>query len=167
MPRSSSRRPIACRNLVSDVVETAVIFVPGEEEHDLNQVVRGAMSLIRAEVEAKEVSVLLELAKDLPSLTMDVGNMKRAILQIAANALEAMPSGGTLELKTSAKDNWVELQINDNGKGIPPAFCPGYSRLFSPPSRPAPAWACPSFTKSLPSTGAKLPLKARKMSALR
>ena len=144
------------QELVSDVVETAVIFVPGEEEHDLNQVVRGAMSLIRAVVEEKEVSVLLELAKDLPSLTMDVGNMKRAVLQIAANAIEAMPSGGTLELKTSARDSWVELQVNDNGKGIPPAVLPRIFTAFFSTKPTGPGMGLPIVHKIITQHGGKI-----------
>ena len=149
------------QELVSDVVETAVIFVPGEEEHDLNQVVRGAMSLIRSVVEEKEVSVLLELAKDLPSLTMDVGNMKRAILQIAANALEAMPSGGTLELKTSAKENWVELQINDNGKGIPPAVLPRIFTAFFSTKPGGPGMGLPIVHKIITQHGGKIAIDSK------
>ncbi len=119
------------------------------------------MSLIRAEVEEKEVSVLLELAKDLPSLTMDVGNMKRAILQIAANAIEAMPSGGTLELRTSAKDNWVELQVNDNGKGIPPAILPRIFTAFFSTKPTGPGMGLPIVHKIITQHGGKIAIESQ------
>ncbi len=110
--------------MVKEMVETTVIFIPRKEEQDLNQVVRGALAIIHATLEEKQVNLQLVLAKHLPPLIMDVGNMKRVILQLVTNALEAMAVGGTLEVRTSSKEGSVELQIRDNGKGIPSAILP-------------------------------------------
>jgi Na+/proline symporter/signal transduction histidine kinase len=110
--------------MVKEIVETAVIFIPREEEHDLSQVIRGALGIIKGSLEEKRVGLKLELSKDLPALVMDVGNMKRVILQLVANALEAMAPGGELALRTSVKDGWVELQISDTGRGIPENMLP-------------------------------------------
>jgi sigma-B regulation protein RsbU (phosphoserine phosphatase) len=111
-------------HLVKEMVETTVIFIPREEEQDLNQVVRGALAIIRATAEEKRVSLRLNLAKKLPPLIMDVGNIKRVILQLVTNALEAMAPGGTLEITTSSMEEMVELEIKDDGKGIPAAILP-------------------------------------------
>ena len=110
--------------MVKEIVETTVIFIPREEEHDLNQVMRGAMAIVHAGLEEKKVNLQLDLAEKLPPLIMDVGNMKRTILQLVTNALEAMAVGGTLEVGTSSREGFVELVIRDNGKGIPPAILP-------------------------------------------
>jgi phosphoserine phosphatase RsbU/P len=111
-------------HLVKEMVETTVIFIPREEEQDLNQVVRGALVIIRATVEEKGVKLRLNLAKKLPPLIMDVGNIKRVILQLVNNALEAMAPGGTLEITTSSGEGMVEMQIKDDGKGIPATVLP-------------------------------------------
>jgi phosphoserine phosphatase RsbU/P len=111
-------------HLVKEMVETTVIFIPREEEQDLNQVVRGALGIIRATVEEKRVNLRLDLAKKLPPLIMDVGNIKRVILQLVNNSLEAMAPGGTLEIKTSSVAGMVEMQIKDYGKGIPATILP-------------------------------------------
>jgi signal transduction histidine kinase len=110
--------------MVKEIVETTVIFVPREEEQDLNQVLRGALAIIRASLEEKRVDLQLDLAKKLPPLIMDVGNMKRVILQLVTNALEAMAPGGILGLRTSSSEGLVELQVKDNGRGIPAAILP-------------------------------------------
>lgn len=110
--------------MVKEIVETAVIFIPREEEHDLNQVIRGALGIIKGSLEEKRITLKLELGMDLPALVMDVGNMKRVILQLVANALEAMAPGGELALKTHVKDGWVELQVVDTGRGIPEDMLP-------------------------------------------
>jgi signal transduction histidine kinase len=45
-------------------------------------------------------------------------------MQLVANALEAMAPGGVLTLRTFPQDDWVVLQVADNGCGIPPAILP-------------------------------------------
>jgi sigma-B regulation protein RsbU (phosphoserine phosphatase) len=111
-------------HLVKEMVETTVIFIPREEEQDLNQVLRGALGIIRAALQEKQVNLRLDLAKQLPPLIMDVGNIKRVILQLVNNSVEAMAVRGTLELRTSSQEGVVELQIRDDGKGIPPTILP-------------------------------------------
>jgi sigma-B regulation protein RsbU (phosphoserine phosphatase) len=149
------------QQMVSDIVETAVVFVPGEEEHDLNQVIRGAMSLLRTAVKEKEISVVLELAKNLPSLSLDVGNMKRAILQVVSNALEAMSTGGTLQLKTSIKDETVELQINDSGKGIAPDILPRIFNTFFSTKPSGPGIGLPIVHKIITQHGGKIFIESK------
>jgi signal transduction histidine kinase len=42
--------------MVREIVETTVIFVPREEEQDLNQVVRGALAIAHAQIQEKKLS---------------------------------------------------------------------------------------------------------------
>jgi signal transduction histidine kinase len=149
------------QQMVNDIVETAVVFVPGEEEHDLNQVIRGAMSLIRTDIKEKNITVELELAKKLPSLSLDVGNMKRAILQVASNALEAMLAGGTLQIKTSVKEDSVELQINDNGKGISPDILPRIFTAFFSTKPSGPGIGLPIVHKIITQHGGKIFIESK------
>jgi phosphoserine phosphatase RsbU/P len=111
-------------SLVKEMVETTVIFIPREEEQDLNQVVRGALGIIRATVEEKQANLELNLARKLPPLIMDVGNIKRVIIQLVNNALEAMAPGGTLKIDTTSREGVVQIRIQDDGKGIPATILP-------------------------------------------
>jgi signal transduction histidine kinase len=144
------------QQMVNDIVETAVVFVPGDEEHDLNQVIRGALSLIRTDVKEKKITLELDLAKQLPSLSLDVGNMKRAILQVASNALEAMSAGGTMQIKTAIKDNEVELQIKDTGKGISPDILPRIFTAFFSTKPSGPGIGLPIVHKIITQHGGKI-----------
>jgi two-component system sensor histidine kinase HydH len=53
----------------------------------------------------------------------------QALLNILLNAIEAMASGGTLRVRLADGPAWVELAIQDNGRGIPPEHL---GRLFDP-----------------------------------
>lgn len=110
--------------MVRDIVETTVVAIPREEEQDPNQVVRGALGILKENFEQKKIKLRVTLAADLPPLIMDVGNLKRALLQVMANALEAMPDEGLLEITTAHQNGMIVIRIVDNGKGIPAAILP-------------------------------------------
>jgi signal transduction histidine kinase len=110
--------------MVRDIVETTVVNIPKEEEQDPNQVVRGALGILKGTFEEKKIKLKVNLAADLPPLTMDVGNLKRALLQVIANALEALPEGGSLEIVTAHQNDMILLHIEDNGRGIPAKILP-------------------------------------------
>jgi PAS domain S-box-containing protein len=51
-------------------------------------------------------------------ITVDVGRIKRVFLNMIKNAIDAMPKGGTLTIKSRKADNNVEFTFSDNGTGI-------------------------------------------------
>ena len=55
--------------------------------------------------------------------------LHRAFQNLVLNALDAMPAGGTLTLRTSERSGHVLIEISDTGKGLTPEEC---SRLFTP-----------------------------------
>jgi signal transduction histidine kinase len=59
----------------------------------------------------------------------DADRMVRALLNIAANAVDAMPSGGTLTVRSRVRGEHVELDVQDTGHGIAPELLP---RVFEP-----------------------------------
>jgi len=72
------------------------------------------------------------LARDLRytgPVEVDLDRLKRALLNIANNALDAMEAGGTLNLTSRLVDGQLELTLADTGHGIPEDLLP---RLFEP-----------------------------------
>jgi two-component system sensor kinase FixL len=57
--------------------------------------------------------------RDLPSITVDVDKMKQLILNLAKNAVDAMPKGGKLSFVGSAQNGVILLEVSDTGAGIP------------------------------------------------
>lgn len=75
----------------------------------------------------------LKLEKDLPLVPIDVDSLRRVLINIIKNAIEAMPDGGTLEIRSKCEKKVVIVEVNDTGIGIskdelPYLFEPHYSR---------------------------------------
>src|SRR6202011_4637355 len=69
------------------------------------------------------------LSEALPEIDADAVLLHRAFQNLVLNALDAMPSGGTLTLRTSERGANVLIEISDSGAGLTPEEC---ARLFTP-----------------------------------
>lgn len=66
---------------------------------------------------------------DLPDINADPDLLHRVFSNLLLNAMDAMPSGGTITLRTRDVENRVQIEIADSGTGLTPEEC---SRLFTP-----------------------------------
>lgn len=99
---------------------------------NLNDVVRGVVKLFEAQFGAvgrPPVTPELHLDENLPAIQADQAMLHRAIENLVLNAMDAMPSGGVLMLRTSHQNGGVHLEVSDTGTGLTPEEC---ERLFTP-----------------------------------
>ena len=83
---------------------------------------------VSLEAERSNVTVKVDCATDGPEINADPGMLRQALLNLALNACQAMPTGGTLRLSCrTASRNRVEIDVEDTGVGIPPEHL---SRIF-------------------------------------
>jgi len=62
-------------------------------------------------------------------LIFDYEKLKRVMFNLAQNAIAAMPDGGSLSISNQLNNGYIEFQIKDTGKGIPPRFI---NKIFDP-----------------------------------
>ena len=86
---------------------------------NLTQCITGMLQLIIADGVKNDVFVDTHF-EDKSLIMIDKGEIRQLLLNLARNAIEAMPGGGTLTIKTWEANNKVTLQVQDEGKGIPP-----------------------------------------------
>ncbi|HXG85682.1 MAG TPA: ATP-binding protein [Pyrinomonadaceae bacterium] len=67
---------------------------------------------------AQTVEIGEELDDDLPLVSMDEEQIKQVLLNLAINALQAMPEGGRLVFRSSQKDETLFLETEDTAGGI-------------------------------------------------
>ncbi len=99
---------------------------------NVNNVVRGVVKLFEAQFGAvgrPPITPELHLEDGLPTIQADATLLHRAIENLVLNAMDAMPAGGVLMLRTAHQNGDVELEISDTGSGLTPEEC---ERLFTP-----------------------------------
>src|SRR5262249_3472549 len=98
----------------------------------INEALRDAMRLFEPQFNAvgkPPVATELFLAESLPEIDADPDLLHKAFQNLILNALDAMPSGGTLKLRTADNEGKIRIEVSDTGKGLTPEEC---SRLFTP-----------------------------------
>jgi signal transduction histidine kinase len=75
------------------------------------------------------VRLKVSVAENLAPVQVDATQMEMALFNLVTNALDAMPTGGTLSIAATARPGGVRVEISDTGSGIPPAVI---DRLFEP-----------------------------------
>jgi two-component system, NtrC family, nitrogen regulation sensor histidine kinase NtrY len=105
---------------------------PQLERVDVNDLVRRTMRLFEAQFHAEgrpAIEAQVECAADAGFVEADPEQLSRALQNLALNAIDAMPSGGTLRIRTARRDGTVEIDISDTGQGLTKEEC---ERLFTP-----------------------------------
>jgi signal transduction histidine kinase len=88
---------------------------------DMNDLIRETIALARDDLEAASVSVELELASQVPLISGHRGQLQQVILNLVANAAEAMHTVTERVLRIGSKpfgSNNVEVTVEDSGTGI-------------------------------------------------
>jgi signal transduction histidine kinase len=85
-------------------------------------IIRKAVSVIAANQLAENIEIVQQLDQGLPKVKVDENQLVQVILNIALNAIESMPEGGTLTVSTCRQETDEEgdvfVTIRDTGAGI-------------------------------------------------
>jgi nitrogen fixation/metabolism regulation signal transduction histidine kinase len=98
----------------------------------VNELLRGVTKLFQAQLQAPgraAIDCKLDLAESLGTIAADPDLLHRALSNLVLNAMDAMPNGGTLSLRSRRDDGKVILEIADTGSGLTPEEC---ERIFTP-----------------------------------
>lgn len=97
----------------------------------LNELVQKVAALHAAQLNdpTKPVKLELHLDNSLAAIPLDADLFHRVLSNLVLNAVDAMPEGGTLTIRTSAAGERARIEISDTGSGLTPEE---RDRLFTP-----------------------------------
>ena len=110
---------------------------PQRRPTQVNDVVHSVLRVFHAQLHNNElenndkdkIAVRTELADALPEISADPDLLHRALQNLVLNAIDAMPQGGELTIRTAILRDRIEISVSDTGSGLTQEEC---GRLFTP-----------------------------------
>src|ERR1700685_333205 len=118
--------------IISRFSEFSRMPQPQVQQTQLNDIVENVGRLFQAHLRAPEhapIECKLELAEPVEPIAADPDLLHRALSNLVLNAMDAMPQGGTLTLRTRQNGDFSYVEVADTGIGLTPEEC---ERLFTP-----------------------------------
>src|SRR6266403_1286731 len=118
------------KTIISRFSEFSKMPQPQRRPTQVNDVVRSVLRVFHAQLQEKnQMKVRTELADSLPDISADPDLLHRALQNLTLNAIDAMPQGGELTIRTGTLGDRVEISVSDTGSGLTQEEC---GRLFTP-----------------------------------
>lgn len=116
-------------SVVRDLLETARPEEPTLELVSVAALVRLSADPMRARLTHRRIQLVLRLDDQAPPMWVDPGRIRRALVNVLANAAEASRAGGTITVVTRCDHDEQIIEVTDEGVGIDPAIA---GRVFDP-----------------------------------
>jgi signal transduction histidine kinase len=119
---------------ISDLVASIKTYshMDRSSEHRPTDVRKGldnTLTMLGHKLKTKNIAVERHYEDDLPLIQANPGELNQVWTNLIDNAIDAMDEGGRLALRGSRNDMWVEVEVIDNGSGIPDDV---RSQIFEP-----------------------------------
>jgi len=105
-----------------DIIGKLLVFArqtqPQRSPVDLNQVIQDGLTFFAARFTKDGTEVALDLAPGPVTVIADPAQLNQVLVNLVVNALQAMPGGGQLTVRTRAGEGQVSLVVKDTGEGM-------------------------------------------------
>ena len=100
-----------------------------KETCGVNDIIQEILGLLDQQLTSAKIKVIVHLGVNLPLIRISQVDCHQIILNVLMNAIQAMPAGGKLKIKTVLNKNMVDVHIEDEGIGITPEHL---TKVFEP-----------------------------------
>lgn len=118
-----------CGDLVKNLLTFSRTSPISLDKADLNAVIQRCVKLVEHRSELSSIQLHVDTDIALPPVYCDAAQIEQVLIALVMNAIDAMPRGGNLWLRSKFLGAEVELTVRDDGMGIPPEVLP---KLFEP-----------------------------------
>jgi len=109
------------RDIIRGLLDFSRQRKPDKTLCDLTEVLKGCLSLLEKQALFQNIQITTHLGEKLPLTIIDPSQIERVFINMIVNAADAMAGNGKLDLSTrfDPQANCIEVEIKDNGHGIP------------------------------------------------
>lgn len=106
------------REVIQKLLTFAHQMPPSMAALDLNQIVNDGLYFLESRCAKADIELVRQLDPDLPVIRADATQLHQVLINLVVNAIQAMPSGGKLSIRTSRQGDRVHLTVSDTGVGM-------------------------------------------------
>jgi two-component system, NtrC family, sensor histidine kinase HydH len=106
-------------NMVKDMLDFAKPMELHRSEEDVKGIIEECLSVIRDLAQEKRLNLHTQSSENLPPVSLDAMRMKRVLINLVMNAIQASPEGGTITVHSYQRGNKVIIEVIDCGCGVP------------------------------------------------
>lgn len=116
-----------------EIIKKLMLFArerpPAREKVSLRRVIDEGLSFVESRAAKADVEIRRRIESDLPEVYGDPNQLVQVLVNLAVNAIQAMPDGGPLTLDAFTENDCVVLGVEDQGVGMTPQ---AVQRAFEP-----------------------------------
>lgn len=116
-------------HILSNVLDFTKSGNPKKAPGDINELIRKTLAIMEVNIFSKGVVVVLDLAEGRLEAEFDEAQIKQVLINLIQNAINAMPEGGAIEIKSIDLGDEIRMEIRDTGVGIPQQYM---ENIFEP-----------------------------------
>lgn len=118
-----------CKSITNGLLDFSRTRTGDRDLVDLVEVINGAARLVAHQRRGSGVEVQMEIEEPIGPILGDASQLQQAIIALSMNAIDAMPTGGSLTFGLRDFDGTVQMSVSDTGIGIPQE---NLTRIFDP-----------------------------------
>jgi len=121
---------VRCKEITHKLLSFARKTDPRPTDVQINELVQEVVNLCQQRARYATVKIVTDLDPELPLVHISSSEMQQVVMNLINNSLDAIDGrGGTVQVRTMQRDNYVVVEVADDGPGIPEAYLP---RIFDP-----------------------------------
>jgi PAS domain S-box-containing protein len=128
------RNAWAQKQIIEDILDVSRVITGKLQLHlgpiNLISVVSAALDAVRPALEAKDIRIETQFQEGLKVIAGDVDRLQQVVWNLLSNASKFTSVGGTVGVRISQDETYVQIEVRDTGPGIAPEFLPHVFERF-------------------------------------
>ena len=118
-----------CQNIVSGLLNFSRQGHLSLQTQNIKKVIEKTVKAVRQQSLFHDIDIRSRISENIPEIALDSEQMYQVFLNLAINAAEAMPNGGTLTIRARVEQDRLHIYFEDSGTGISKE---NLAKLFTP-----------------------------------
>jgi signal transduction histidine kinase len=128
--KDAKEEAMQINRILTELLETARPKAPQLRLSDIASTVEHAVMFARQQAVTKRISIDFEIRAAVPPVEHDPNQINQVLLNLLLNAIQSMDKPGSIRVSLQSDEDFVVIQVSDEGKGIAPEHLPNIFRPF-------------------------------------